>query len=171
MLFHIFQMLRLFSRSRAPQLIEKCLLARCHGNVTVRLFGVPHQACHLQSNMFQLQAQIWCLRSSSPPSTHRLSVLLSWWDFTPLQPLSARRRLKQLNVCTLKEIKGREENSKYKLKWLGTCILFSLTAPGGSFQSTWIYTIRLNFSVMLGDGAIILTYLCLDVICRSRSVL
>lgn len=148
MLFHIFQTARLLLRSAAPQLIEKCLLTHCKGNVTVRLFNVPQQACHLQSNVFQLWVQIWHLRSSSRPSAHRLSVSLGWWGFTLLQPLSTRHRLRQLDICMLKTIKGVEEKKKErkKLKRLGMWVLLSHTTPGGSFQSTWIYTIRLNVS-------------------------
>lgn len=140
-LFSMFKMLKLVLSSPTPQLIEKHLLAQWQ--------CVPHQSCHLQPSMFQLPAQTWCPCSSSSPSTHRLSVSVA--EASCHFPLSARHRLKQLSICMLKNIKGEEKApTKHKLKLLGTWILFSLTAPGGTFQSTWIYTVRLSVSCDVG---------------------
>lgn len=41
-----------FKISCIPQLIEYCPLTHCDGRVAVRLFDVPHQACHPQIRMF-----------------------------------------------------------------------------------------------------------------------
>lgn len=60
-------MQRLFSRSPALQLKEKCLLAHCDGSVTVRLFGVPPQPCHLQIRMFHSRHKFDAFCSSSSP--------------------------------------------------------------------------------------------------------
>lgn len=81
------------------RLIEKCLLIHRDGKATVRLFNLPRWACHVQSNMFQLQAQILHLCSSTPVSIHILSF--SWWGCTLLQILSTRPQTQ-----TAKYIKG-----------------------------------------------------------------
>lgn len=65
-----------------------------------------------------------------------------------LHPASATFHKAQTQAAEPMYVKEdkRRGGKKPKHKWLGTWILFSLTAPGGSFWSTWIYTIRLNVS-------------------------
>lgn len=159
-LFHIFQMLRLFSRSPAPQLIEKCLLAYCDGNVTGFLvFPTKPAIFRLAWSSSRPKFDAFVARLPLP---HRGFQSHS----VRLHPASATFHKAQTQAAERMYVK---EDKRRRDKRLGTWILFSLTAPGSSFWSTWIYTIRLNVSCDVGWWSNHLMYLYPDAICCSRS--
>lgn len=108
-LSHVFQMLRLFSRSPAPQLIEKSLLTHCDGSMTVRVFGVPHQACHLQIRVFHSRHKFDAF-TAHLPLLHTGFQSYSVGEASPcFRHFLQGTELKELNVNILKKIEGVEK--------------------------------------------------------------
>lgn len=93
-------MLRLFSRSPAPQLIEKCLLARCHGNVTVKLFGVPTKPAIFSLTCSSFRCKFDAFAAHLPLQAFSLTELLR------LHPASATFCKAQTQVVKCVYIKG-----------------------------------------------------------------